>query len=394
MTLSFCRAIWAALLMLTGWSAVSTAWAETVSIQARYRPDQADFVDIHPPRGLCVEYAYFCVGVWKSFGVALPTEFTKHTIHGTAEPRDQFYLALPPPTSVTVTHDRSGERQQVTLSFVAIGQRVFAPVDAHPAYSRMIGACSVLGMREGVDHIVIGWWYPSLQPCYTTGGLPWGGEADSRSDNMEAIVRLQTPAPHRMKHGTWRGRVAFSIGNGGQIDLGNRATVTRAPLLEFEIELDVVHAFVIDFPPDSDKAILEPPGGWVSYEQGARVPRRLSRVQPFRLWSSGPFKVYTECQRSMGTVCGLQDRRSGHQVPFSVALTLPPAHRYNGAPVRDLVLPVGQDKALGFDSSGPSFDRRGALRYEVSGEAPIAEMLRHAGATYTGVVWIIFDAQL
>lgn len=370
------------------------ALAETVYIKARYRPDQADFLDVNPPRGLCVYYVFLCTKTWKSFGVALPVEFSKHTIGFAPDLRDQFYLRIPSSTPIEILHERTGERLQVNLEWVAFQQRVHAPDDRNPGYGGVNGGCSNMRGTSGADWAEVGWFFSGTTSCFTSGGLGWAMEEDSLSDNVESVIRIQTPSPHRMKHGFWRGRTEVTVGNGGDLDLGNRVSMLRGDRILIDIELEVQHAFVLDFPPDSDKAVLEPPGGWGAYEHGGQVPTRLYRVHPFRLWSSGPFKAYIECQRNMGSLCGLMDRRSGHQVPFSVALTLPPAHTQAGVSVEDRVLPVGRGNALQFDSSGRSLDRGGALRYEVSDRAVIAEMLRHAGATYSGTVWIVFDAEL
>ncbi|WP_213881538.1 hypothetical protein [Pseudomonas sp. dw_358] len=371
------------------------AHAETVSIQARYRPDQTDFMDVNPPYGMCVEYSFFCKQVWKAFGVPLPVEYTKHTIARAPNPRDQFYVAVSPPVEVIITHQQTGDREKLMFSIPTVGQRVFGRMDHHPAWSPFLdGGCTAIGLHPGADFVTTGWIFPGAGACYTSGGLAVGMEGDTQSDEMSAIVRLDTPSPHRMKHGIWRGSVDIDVGNGGYIDFGNQAVVTRGARVTFDIELEVIHAFVIDFAPDSDRAVLEPPGGWAAYEHGGLIPPRLYRVQPFRLWSSGPFKAYIECQHNMGNTCGIQDRRSSHQVPLTIGLTLPPAHTHAGTSVQNVALGVGRANALQFDSAGKSLDRGGSLRYEIAGRDDITQMLKRPGATYTGMVWIVFDAEL
>lgn len=54
----------------------------------------------------------------------------------------------------------------------------------------------------------------------------------------------------------------------------------------------------------------------------------------------------------------------------------------------------GQANALEFDSNSTTWDRHGPLKYEVSGSSVIAQMLDNPGATYSGLVWVIFDAEL
>ena len=376
------------------------AQAETVTIQARYQPDQADFIDINPPGRLCLQWPSHCKNVWRSFSVDLPIEFSKPVLGQPMTqpaPRDMYYINMPGPTQAFITHDRTGEREEVTLEFVAWEMGVYsADPNRHPVNGSHPegGHCGTLTIPPAGTYKVNGWWVMSQGPCYTSGGLPGGVWGDTQTNNMAAIVRVRTPNPHRMKHGMWRGNLSFTVGDGAQIDLGNGAQVSRGQQVDFNFELEVVHSFVIDFPPNSDKAVLQPDGGWERYWRGGPVPRRLFNEVPFRLWSSGPFKVYIECQRNMGTMCGLMHRPTAHQVPFSVALTLPPEHTHLGAPVLGQVLPVGQANALEFDSNATTWDRRGTLKYEVSGSDVIDEMLANPGATYSGLVWIIFDAEL
>ena len=368
-----------------------TVWAESVKIQAQYRPDLADFMDVNPPGPLCVKYGSLCQYT-KGFAVDLPIEFDKVVTGWVADPRDQYYIKVPDPTRVTLRHDRTGERQEVTLSFQVLQPRVYSPDPKRHPVNGLVNGCRYMWPPQGQETVVAEWDVRNYTACYVSGGVTPGTQVDTHTDHLSAIVRVDTPVPHRMKHGMWRGSVAFSVGNGGQVDLGNRATVTRGSTLEIEFELEVIHSFVLDFPPGSERAVLEPPGGWKNYVRG-REPKHLYVEHPFRLWSSGPFKVYVDCGRTEGTLCGMRDRHGTHQVPFSVAITLPPAHTFAGAAVRAKVLPVGQSQALQIDSEGASFDRRGALRYEVAGEH-IPKMLDNAGAVYEGLVTVIFDAEL
>ncbi|WPO98145.1 hypothetical protein SFA35_15970 [Pseudomonas sp. HR96] len=383
---------------LLGLLLIAGVRAETVTVQARYQPSQADFLDINPPGKLCIQYVYFCQNAWRAFSVDLPIEFSKPVLGSddTAPPRDQYYIDFPKPAQVTITHDRTGERQQANLQFVAWEMGVYSPdPNKHPMNGTPYAAgCRAMGRPGDGAYKISGWRIDSFTPCHTSGGVYNGMWVTTQTNNVSAIIRLDTPNPHRMKHGMWRGSIEWTVGEGGQIDLGNGAVVNRGNTLKIEVELEVVHAFVLDFPPNSDKAVLQPDGGWERYWRGGPVPRRLFNEVPFRLWSSGPFKVYIECQRNMGTMCGLMHRPTAHQVPFSVALTLPPEHTHLGAPVLGQVLPVGQANALEFDSNATTWDRRGTLKYEVTGSDVIHDMLENDGATYSGLVWIIFDAEL
>jgi hypothetical protein len=388
-----------ALLLIGLWLllAIPPAWAESVTVRALYRPDQADFIGTDPPGRLCVEFVYFCKGAWKAFALDLPIEFSKTSYNAAPEPRDQYYIGVPQPTTVRVQHERSGEFEDINLSFVAWSQRVISqPVANNPVNSGGPPGCPRMGLPQMAGDYVTAAWM-TLANCATSGAGAWGTQVYSEVDRVETIIRVDTPTPYRMKPGMYRGSVSFTVGSSGQIDLGNNASVSRSPTLELNFELEVQHALVVDFPPGSQLAVLEPPGGWTHWGDiggppgSRRLPPNLYVQHPFRLWSSGPFKVYIECERSMVDRCGLRQRGGSAQVPFSVGISLPGAVTHNGQAVSNLRLPVGQANALQFDSSKVSYNQPGALRYEVEGPA-LATM--KAGETYSGWVTIVFDAEL
>jgi hypothetical protein len=363
--------------------------AETVTIQARYRPGHADFIDINPPGRMCIRYAWHCLDYWKAFAVDLPIEYRKVTLGMAPDPRDQFYTEVPQQVRISLIHDRTGERQEAVLSFVALSQRVFAPLDRNPAHAPNAGPCSLMGIRRDPNFIEVDW---TMQgKCFTSGLVDRGTTGESTVDDVQAIIRIDAPSPHRMKHGMWRGSVTFNVGNGGHIDFGNQVTMTRGSAVQVDLELEVEHAFVVDFAPGSELAILEPPGGWPSFWNRHAHPPRLYREHPFRLWSSGPFKLYMSCEFPLGDACAIQDRTSPTQIPIEVAVSLPGNLQNLGAPVRKLILPVGPAQALDIESLGTGFDQRAALHYEVKGEQA---RRMEPGHTYQGWITLIFDAEL
>ncbi|MNJ69327.1 hypothetical protein D3C77_656650 [compost metagenome] len=125
---------------------------------------------------------------------------------------------------------------------------------------------------------------------------------------------------------------------------------------------------------------------------GGAVPQRLYRDLPFKLSSTGPFKVYKLCQYDVGMLCGLRTD-NGDQVPVQLALSLPAGIQYQGRPVERLPLPTGRVQALQFDAVTTTLNRPGQLHFEV-GKDDVRGMLAHAGSTYTGQVTVVFDAEL
>ncbi|WP_262405564.1 hypothetical protein [Pseudomonas fluorescens] len=203
---------------------------------------------------------------------------------------------------------------------------------------------------------------------------------------------LSTPTPYRMKPGIYRGSVTYTIGPGGDFDFGNNVTQLNGNSVTLNFVLDVQHLFFFNFPPGSDRAVLEPPGGWLAWLNGGRVPQRIYRDLPFRLWSTGPFKVYKLCQYEAGTHCGIRNDGSD-EVAVQVGLSLPGGIRHQNAPVERLTLPTGRASALHFEAVQATLNRPGQLHFEV-GKDDVRGMLAHAGSTYTGQVTVVFDAEL
>ncbi|MBF4208319.1 hypothetical protein EI533_11345 [Pseudomonas donghuensis] len=148
----------------------------------------------------------------------------------------------------------------------------------------------------------------------------------------------------------------------------------------------------IEFPAGSERAVLEPAGGWAGWSNRGAAPQRLYRYLPFRIWTTSAISVHARCEYTMGGRCGIRNRRD-HQVPLTFALTLPPSMRHAGALVEDLPLPVGGGAALTIDTVEETRDRQGRLLFEVS-QADVAQMLLHPGETYQGDVTLVVDAAL
>ncbi|NTY95363.1 hypothetical protein FCH83_26065 [Pseudomonas putida] len=209
---------------------------------------------------------------------------------------------------------------------------------------------------------------------------------------MGVSYNLNMPAPFRMKTGIYRGSVTYSVGPGGDFDFGDGVTALSANSVTINLVLDVQHAFFFDFPPGTDRAVLEPRDGWQNWLAGGSVPQRLYRDLPFRLSSSGPFKVYKMCQYVIGARCGIANEQ-GDQVPVLLSMSLPPGIKYRGQPVESLALPTGRAQALQFEAVQPTLNRPGQMHFEIAKE-DVRRMLPNAGSVYTGLATVVFDAEL
>ena len=189
----------------------------------------------------------------------------------------------------------------------------------------------------------------------------------------------------------YRGQTTYQVGPGADFDFGNDVSNLNTSNLTINFELDVVHAFVIDFPAGSERVVLEPPGGWTQWLNNKRLPERLYRDLPLRIWSSGPFTVHTRCEYPLGSQCAIRNDANDHQVPVQVALTLPSVILHNGQPVTRLPLPVGEATAIELEATQPALNRGGSLHFQVDKHA-VSEMTRYPGARYEGDVTVVFDA--
>ncbi|MGG7598243.1 hypothetical protein ACQ4OD_14540 [Pseudomonas sp. WC1] len=203
---------------------------------------------------------------------------------------------------------------------------------------------------------------------------------------------MNIPPPYRLKAGTYRGSITYRIGPGGDFDFGNDVSNLSGDSLTVNFELDVQHAFMFEFPPGSERAVLEPRNGWQAWLAGGKAPQRLYRDLPFRVWSTGPFKVYKLCQYDTGAKCAIKND-GGEQVPVDVAMSLPAGVQHLGQSVERLALPTGRPAALQFEAAMPTLNRPGQLHFEV-GRNDVQDMLKHPGSTYTGQVTVVFDAEL
>ncbi|MFD2642718.1 hypothetical protein [Pseudomonas japonica] len=368
--------------------------AAQVNITAEYRKG-AEFTNTTPQAAFCGRWPHYCNGVET---VGLPITYEKKTINEAPEPRDNFYISLPPRRSVTVTHQGTGETYTLTFEMYAVSQYVVnveggGPPPVHTLYVR--GGCSYLFTLSGGNWSSYLW--SVRTPANPTGcypiGSPGGVGAQRlvRTSDFGVAYRLVMPSPLKMKQGVYRGHLDYTVGPGMDFDFGNDVSNLSDDSLTVNFELDVVHAFVMDFPDGSDRVVLEPPGGWTQWLNHQRPPERLYRDLPLRIWSSGPFTAHTRCEYPMGGRCAIRNQANDHLVPLQVALTLPTVIQHNGQPVNRLPLPVGEAEAIQLEAMEPAINRGASLHFQVD-KAAVAEMTRFPGARYEGDVTIVFDA--
>ncbi|WP_284355191.1 hypothetical protein [Pseudomonas putida] len=381
------------------WLVASVAMALDVTISAQYLGGGTGrFDNTTPPGGLCSSWVSTCK---KRTTVTLPITYDKKTTKGAVDPRDNFYVGLPTKREVDVYHDTTGESRRLAFEWTALSQRVQTggSLYHHPLYNRTLnGGCRGVGSVSQERPAKVSYLWDVIEPaapspCWSYSRTAPEGRVEIASvlETSVAYEMTVTP-PFRMPSGIYRGSVTYSIGPGGDFDFGNDVTALSGNSLTVNFVLDVQHAFLFEFPPGSERAVLEPPGGWQAWLAGGKPPQRLNRDLPFRAWSTGPFKVYKLCQYDVGPECGIRNEHND-QVPVLVALTLPGGIQHAGGQVERLALPSGAQAALQFDAVTPTLNRRGQLHFDVD-RSQVQNMLKHPGSTYTGQVTVVFDAEL
>lgn len=385
-----CRNLFIGLALL-GLCLAPPAQAAEATITAEYR-NGSEFTNTTPQAAFCRQWPHYCNGVET---VGVPISYEKKTTHSAPDHRDRFYIKVPGRRTVTVTHEATGESYPLTFEIFAVSQHVLTP-DNNPVFTAYVeGGCRYLLTIGGGSWASYLWTVNNpVNPayCYPTHspGTP-GMVRDIRIGDFGVAYRLVTPSPLRMKQGTYRGQTTYQVGPGADFDFGNDVINLSADSLTVNFELDVVHAFVIDFPAGSERVVLEPPGGWTQWLNHKRLPERLYRDLPLRIWSSGPFTVHTRCEHPLAGQCAIRNAANDHQVPVQVALTLPNVILHNGQSVNRLPLPVGEATAIEFEATAPAINRGGSLHFQVDKNA-VGEMTRYPGARYEGDVTVVFDA--
>lgn len=326
----------------------------------------------------------------------LPLKYEKRWTNRAPDLRDRWYIKIPAARKVDVVSE-SGHSYTLDFSFRALSQVVvrtsatgYPPVTPHPQ-----NGCSAITSVHDRSRSRFIWELKDPQsaaPCYNFETNFFEEESDGRVDMFGARYMLVMPRPIGMPQGIYRGSLTYSIGPGGDFDFGTGVTGLSDDQLTIHFELDVKHDLYLQFPPGSDRAVLEPPGGWSAWLGGRGAPSRLYRDLPMRIWSSGPIKIYKRCQYELGGICGLRES-SGHMVPVQVAVSLPTGMQHNGSPINKVTVPTHEAAALQIEAVDTVWNRPGQLHFEVVG-SDVPSMLAHPGSRYEGLVTIVFEAQL
>ncbi len=381
------------------------ALASEVTITAEYRPSTTNtrFKNTTPVSGFCNR--------WPSYGpcqeddgksIDLGIEYTKETVSWAPIERDRFY-ALFPGTQIVEVSVAGGAPVQLSFSFTSFSAYLLKKSGLGvPANWGVYveGGCRALqgALGDTVNWAVNLWGINSPDSptgCHARAASDTPGlRAVSDISEFSVGYKLITPNPLAMPAGLYTGEVNYSVGENGQIALGNMVTNLNTNSLKIKFELDVQHAFELHFPANSDKVILEPPGGWMRWLNGGPAPEKLVRDLPFRITKTGPMSVFMECEYPVGLLCGVRNPRNNHIAALDIKMSLPGGLQlHNGQAVERHPIPTGRTMPLRVETVTPVFNQPGALHFATApGEA--AAMVQHPGDTYRGNVTVVFDALL
>ncbi|MBF8748747.1 MULTISPECIES: hypothetical protein [Pseudomonas putida group] len=377
-------------LLCGGWPLQGNA--VEIDVKMRYRGDPSGrFENVTPPGDYCAVWPHRCQSGIPPFVVDLPITYQKDHIGNAPDVRDRHYVKMPAARNVQVLND-FGRSYSLDFSFATISQQL----------NFLSGRVSAAG-RGGCLHLNSGRWSNRVrylwqinQPaspdaCYDID-LEGLGSATVSAINFGAEFRLVMPRPIGMPQGIYRGSVDYSIGPGGDFDFGNGVSNLSDTRLTINFELDVQHDLYLEFPAGSERAVLEPPGGWRAWLGGRGTPSKLYRDMPLRIWTTGPIRVYKRCEYELGDQCGIRES-AGHLVGVDVSVTLPAGLQHNGRPIERLAIPTREPAALLIEPLSAVWKQPGQLHFEVAG-SNVPAMLAHPGSRYEGLVTVVIEAQM
>lgn len=387
---------------------MSPAQAINQEIRATFRPDPSQpnknvFINQTPNSGYCATYPDQCLDN-AMFSIQLPVRFTSSyefpTYWG-------FGIKVPANWSrLTVTNTDTMETETVEVRITGIGSNY---VLSRPAHELV-----------GVDDVLLGhqrlWtgssWVNAAPPCLYSGvgsytptsyRFFWKTPVESFCvkqnlaripsiyfDTLDFAYELRTPNPLGMSSGHYTGLLTYSLGNGGDFDLGASFQPDDTSLT-LEFVLDVQHTLKVDLPPGGNKVSLEPEGGWAPWIDSGRKPKRIFRDQPFYISASSRFKVMLLCNSQGGSACALGSP-SGDTTQVLVAMTLPAGINGPGnGPVNKI--PLRFNDWVGPFQPGMYVDRKpGAMHFEL--EPSAIDFLLRPGKNdrLRGNITIIWDS--
>jgi hypothetical protein len=211
-------------------------------------------------------------------------------------------------------------------------------------------------------------------------------------DTLDFAYELRTPNPLGMSSGLYTGSMGYSLGNGGDFDMGASFRPDDTSLT-LDFVLDVQHTLKVDLPPGGNNVSLEPEGGWARWIDSGRKPTRIFRDQPFYISASSRFRVMLLCNSPGGNTCRLGSPK-GNTTEVQVSMSLPTGITHSGGNSA-IRLPLRFNEWIGPFQPGLYVDRKpGAIHFDMT---PFAiDFLLRPGVNdrLRGNVTVIWDSDV
>lgn len=318
---------------------------------------------------------------------------------------------------VTLTNETTGSTFRIRITVPAIAGHYILSQPGPGGNHR--GLWHNEGESQGSD------WSTASPSCSSPGFIDWLPDTSTESEfwwqsysgsSCYKKILDDIPGPFRYRNfqffymlssvdllsnvdaGVYKGSLTYSVGPGGDFDFGDKM-IASDNVITVNFEFTVNPSLKVDFPPGSNRAILQPLRGWQAWLNSGRTPPALSASHGFKISGSGPFKVYLRCDIQMGLSCGIQGQGVAAKgilvAPVDIAVTFPPSivQTPGNRPAIKVPLKSGVANAATFDISGLQKSQSATIHYDVAAEQT-ALMVESPGSTYQGIVTLIFDAAL
>ncbi|WP_192558908.1 hypothetical protein [Pseudomonas allokribbensis] len=395
-------------------AALSLPSAEAINqeIRALFQPDPSKpnknvFVNKTPNSGYCALWPDQCADN-QMFSIELPVRFSSSRFMSAG-----FPLSLKVPANwrqLTVTNPDTQETETVEVRITGIGSNF----ELSDTAANLVGVSDIL---EGHQKL---WtsssWVYAPSPCQYSGvgsytpstyRFFWKTPVEAACTKVVAYIipgmafrtmdfayELRTPNPLGMSTGLYTGSLTYTLGPGGDFDLGTQMYPDDNNLT-LDFVLDVQHTLKVDLPPHGDKVSLEPEGGWQRWIEGGHRPTRIYRDQPFFLSASSRFKVMMQCGESyVPSLCNLRSPTTGQRTDTSVQLSLPPGIAGPGGGGTVSFLPLQHGEWAGPFQPGHYVDRKaGSLRFEMPASSIYLLLKPGLNDTFIGYITVIWDSE-
>lgn len=391
-----------ALALLAG---AGSAHAADIYITAEFKPDinnpnQREFVNTTPWSGVCNStHLQTCIANnWWSIDTKI--RGTKQVIREANYGRNGFYIGMPTSRTVTVTSDDGEHSFDLGFNIIGSAMRLvdqdgdgrLEPASIGNPNNCRLGLHNINAVNRSTMRMFL----------RRDGGegavacaLDWMDTNNYLMTEFDFTYKLTTPAPLAMRSGVYTGTTSYRVGGTGEgadFDLGNGVALDDN-IVNVHFQLNVQHAFQLDLPPGSDRAVLAPRGGWSQWTDHGIIPKSLERELPFSISSSGQFSVSLQCQHTLpdGRCAIRNETTNAEDAPLDIQVTLP-GFRDAASGAEAVGVPLTTTMAPPVMTSDSFIIRRPSqLHFAVNGD-PVGKMLDHPGSHYRGDVTVVFDA--